>query len=43
MIDEYHDSSSNGSSTSNSNSISGGNTADKQYTSGVPRVPLEVF
>ena len=45
-IDEYHDTtsysgSSNGSSSSNSSSV--GNTTDKQYTSGVPGVPLEVF
>ena len=39
-IDEYHDSTSyNG---SNSNSSSGNNT-DEEYTSGVPRVHLEVF
>ena len=42
-IDEYHDSSFSGSSTSSSNSSSRGNTTDKQYTSGVPGVPLEVF
>ena len=50
-IDEYHDSS-NGSSYSNSNSSnsssssssnSGGNTTDKQYTSGVLGVPLEAI
>ena len=50
-IDEYHDSS-NGSSYSNSNSSnsssssssnSGGNTTDKQYTSGVLEVPLEAI
>ena len=40
-IDEYHDSSYSGSS-SNSSRISG-NTTDEEYTSGVPRVPLEVF
>jgi len=48
-IDEYHNStsdsgsSSNSGSRSNSNSSSGGNTTDEQYTSGVPRVPLEVL
>ena len=47
-IDEYHDSSSDsGSSGSNSSSSgsnsSGGNTTDKQYTYGVPMVPLEVL
>ena len=43
-IDEYHDSSPSGSSTdSSSNSSSGGNTTDKQYTSEVPRVPLNIF
>ena len=47
-IDEYHDSfSDSGSSGSNSSSSgsnsSGGNTTDKQYTSGVPMVPLEVL
>ena len=53
-IDEYHDSF-NGSSYSNSNSSnssssssssssnSGGNTTDKQYTSGVLGVPLEAI
>ena len=53
-IDEYHDSF-NGSSYSNSNSSnssssssssssnSGGNTTDKQYTSGVLEVPLEAI
>ena len=53
-INEYHDSS-NGSSYSNSNSSnssssssssssnSGGNTTDKQYTSGVLGVPLEAI
>ena len=43
-IDEYHDSTSySGSSSSNSNNSSGGNTTDEGYTSGVPRVPLEVL
>ena len=48
-IDEYHNStsdsgsSSNSGSRSNSNSSSGVNTMDEQYTSGVPRVPLEVL
>ena len=44
-INEYHDSSLSGSSTdrSSNNSSSGGNTADEQYTSEVPRVPLEAF
>ena len=40
-IDKYHDSTSyNGSS---SNSISSGNTTDEEYTSVVPRIPLEVL
>ena len=43
-IDEYHDSISfSGSSSSTSNNNSGGNTIDEEYTSGVLRVPLEVF
>ena len=52
-IDEYHDSfngssysnsnSNNSSSSSSSSSNSGGNTTDKQYTSGVLRVPLEAI
>ena len=52
-IDEYHDSSngssysnsnsSNSSSSSSSSSNSGGNTTDKQYTSGVLEVPLEAI
>ena len=45
-INEYHDSNISGSSTdrsSNSSSSSGGNTTDEQYTSEVPRVPLETF
>ena len=52
-IDEYHDSSngssysnsnsSNSSSSSSSSSNSGGNTTDKQYTSGVLGVPLEAI
>ena len=43
-IDEYHDTTSySGSSSSISNSSSRGNTTDEGYTSGVPRVPLEVF
>ena len=41
-IDEYRDSSYNGSS-SNSSSGSSGNTTDEEYTSSVPRVPLEVL
>ena len=41
-INEYHDSSYNDSS-SNSSSSSGGNTTDKEYTSSVPRVPLEIL
>ena len=44
-IDKYHDLSSNSGSSddsSNSDSSGGGNTTDK-YTSGVPRVPLEVL
>ena len=39
-IDEYHDSTSYSGFTSNS---SGGNTTDEEYTSGVLRIPLEVF
>ena len=54
-IDEYHDSSngssysnsnssnSSSSSSSSSSSNSGGNTTDKQYTSGVLEVPLEAI
>ena len=43
--DKYHDTSFSGSSgdnSSGSNSSSGGNTTD-EYTSGIPRIPLEVF
>ena len=40
-INEYHDSSYSGSSSNNSSSS--GNTTDKEYTSGVPGVPLEVL
>ena len=43
-IDEYHDSTSySGFNSSTSNSSNGGNTTDKEYTSGVPGVPLEVL
>ena len=43
-IDEYHDSTSYGGSSSGTRyNSSGGNTTDKEYTSGVPVVPLEVF
>jgi len=46
-IDEYHDTTSfSGSSidsNSGSNSSSGGNTADEEYTFRVPGIPLEVF
>ena len=48
-IDKYHDTISYGgssnasSSSSSSNSSSGGNTTDEKYTSGVLRIPLEVF
>ena len=43
-IDEYHDSTSySGSNSSTSNNCSGGNTMNEEYTSGVPRVPLEVL
>ena len=43
-IDEYHDSTSYGGSSSGTrNSSSGGNTTDNKYTSGVPIVPLKVF
>ena len=41
-IDEYHDTTSYSGSSSGSSS-SGGNTIDKQYTSGVLGIPLEVF
>ena len=45
-IDEYHDttsfSGSSGDNSNGSNSSSGGNTTD-EYTSGIPRIPLEVF
>ena len=41
-IDEYHDSNYSVSS-SNSSSSSSGNTTDKEYTSSVPRVPLEIL
>ena len=40
-IDEYHDSSYSGSSSNSSSSS--GNTTDEEYTSGVPRVSLEVL
>ena len=39
-LDEYHDSTSYSDSSSSSSS---GNTTDEEYTSGVPRVPLDVF
>ena len=47
-IDEYHDSTSDSGSSSHSSSKSnnnscGGNTMDKQYTSGVLGLPLEVL
>jgi len=44
-IDEYHDSNIRGSSSDNSSSSSssGGNTMDEEYTSGVPRIPLDVL
>jgi len=44
-IDEYHDSSLSGSGTNNSSNSSSirGNTTEEEYTSGVPRVSLEVF
>ena len=46
-IDKYHDtisySGSSNASSSSSNSSSGGNTTDEKYTSGVLRIPLEVF
>ena len=41
-IDEYHDFISYSGSSSNSSSSSG-NTTNEEYTSGVPRVPLEVL
>ena len=40
-IDEYHNS--NYSGSSNNSSSSSGNTTNEEYTSGVPRVPLEVL
>ena len=43
-IDEYHNTTSySGSSNSTSHSGSRGSTTNKGYTSGVPRVPLEVL
>ena len=42
-IDEYHDSNYSGSSSNSSSSSSSGNTTDKEYTFGVPGVPLEVL
>ena len=43
-IDEYHDTTSyNSSSSSTSHSGSEGSTTDEGYTSGIPRVPLEVL
>ena len=43
-INEYHDATNySGSSSSISNSSSRGNTTNEEYTSGVPRVPLEVL
>ena len=44
-IDEYRDSSYSGSNSNGSSGSSGnnGNTTDKEYTSGVPGVPLEVL
>ena len=45
-IDENHDESNTSDSSSDSGSScssSEGNTTDKQYSSGVPRVPLEVL
>ena len=41
-IDEYYDSTSNGSSSNSSNS-SGESSTDEGYTSGVPGLPLEVI
>ena len=44
VMDEYHDTTSySGSNSSASNSSSGGNTIDEEYTSGVLGAPLEVF
>ena len=47
VIDEYHDTTSfsgcSGDNSSGSNSSSGGNITDEEYTSGVPGIPLEVF
>ena len=40
-IDEYHDDTNY--SGSSSNSSSSGNTSDEEYTSGVPRVPLDIL
>ena len=41
-IDEYHDESNSGGSSSESSSGES-SSLDEQYSSGVPRVPLEVF
>ena len=45
VVDEYRDSSYSGSSSNSSSGSSGnsGNTTDKEYTFGVPGVPLEVL
>ena len=46
-IDKYHDESNSSDSGSDSDSSqsssSGGNTIDEQYSSDVPRIPLEVL
>ena len=43
QIDEYHDESNTSDSGSSCSSSSEGNTTVKQYSSEVPRVPIEVF
>ena len=43
QIDEYHDESNTSDSGSSCSSSSEGNTTIKQYSSEVPRVPIEVF
>ena len=41
-IDEYYDSTSDNSSNNSSHSSEEGSSSDEGYTSGVPRLPLEV-
>ena len=42
-IDEYYDSTSDNSSNNSSHSSEEGSSSDEGYTSGVPRLPLEVI